>query len=315
MRVEIEPDALEVDDATHLAPARPREVRVAVFGDAALLRATMLASKNDGVADRVARVAPSTVLASDARSADLVLDLAGDAGVGASASTWVLRVVPPATPTAWVGPFLVERHHPLLVGTTFDGVAWVGDESADLGGAPIVSAGFATLVSERTVYEGREIVLNTDLAAGTFTRSPDWPILLSNLVEWRRRALPGPRDVNLVVGQELWVGAPEGGTFVLEGPTGRVERSGTRELLFPAFELPGAYTLSRDGRRIADVGVGFLDATESDLRGLSSGSAGGGGAATARIAGGSSRSEWLLTLLALALVAADWWFLGRRGAR
>jgi hypothetical protein len=304
-------DALAVDNRAVLVPDATPPVALFVNGPADLVRATLLASANSGRPDRLLGLAPALELAPSADAAELLLDLDGTSGSAASTRRWVLRVRKPATPTAWIGPFLVERRHPLLVGVELADVAWVGDETPDLGGLPIVSAGAAVLVADRAIDTGREITLNTDLVAGTFTRSPDWPILLTNLIEWRRSALPGPRRVNLVVGEELWVGAPEPGTWRLEGPSGVFERSGGRDIVFEGLDRPGLHELARDERTVATIGVSFLDPSESDLSGLSSGESPASASNSRTLAAGRSRFEWLLGLAALAALAFDAWVLTR----
>jgi len=307
-------DALALDDRATLAPARPRPVRVAVRGAAAVRAAALLEG------DRIERVGPAVTRVDALDDAHLVLDLDGRAGVRADATTWVLTAVPPLEATAWLGPFLVERRHRLMDGVSMSDVAWVGSSAFGVRGAPLASAGEAALVVERRANGGREIALNADLAAGTFTRSPDWPILLANLVAWRRDALDGPREVNLVLGEPLRVGAPGGGRWSLTGPledAPRVhEQEGAGELVFADLERTGLFALERDGRSVALVGVSFLDASESDLRALSSRvERATAPARTDRTEDGTSRLEWLLALAALALVAVDHWLLrGGRGA-
>jgi hypothetical protein len=304
-------DALAIDNRALLVPDATPPLAVFVNGSNELVRATQLASANDGRPDRLLAIAPALELAESVDAAELVLDLDGTSPAVASTRRWTLRARRPTAPVAWIGPFLVERRHPLLVGVELSGVAWVGDETLDLPGQPIVSAGSAVLVADRAVDTGREITLNTDLAVGTFTRSPDWPILLTNLVEWRRAALPGPRRVNLVVGEELWVGAPEPGTWLLEGPSGSFERRGGRDIVFEGLDRPGLHELARDERTVAKIGVSFLDPSESDLSGLSSGESPASAAASRSLSAGRSRLEWLLGLAALAALAFDAWVLSR----
>jgi hypothetical protein len=311
-------DGLALDDVAYLAPVAPRPVHALVRGSDGVLAATLLTGPDGRRAARIERVAPGVELVASVDEADLVLDLDGSGSDRPSAATWILRARPPATPTAWLGPFLVERRHPLLRGVELREVAWVGDADASLQGSAIASAGNIPLIVERRAFDGIEVTLNADLAGGTFTRSPDWPILLANLVEWRRGALPGPRAVNLVLGEPLWVGAPRPIPWTLEGPSGRFERAGGRELYFEELALPGLYELTSDGRHAARIGVSFADPSESDLRALAttqSSTLQPDAQQAGSIGGGSSRLEWLLILAALGLVALDHWILGRRTER
>ena len=86
---------------------------------------------------------------------------------------------------------------------------WSADPDLVLDGAPIVAAGNLPLFVEDRLFgkdgasEKRAYVLDMDPARSSLQRSPDWPILLSNLIEERRRELPGPSTTNLVIGDEV----------------------------------------------------------------------------------------------------------------
>ena len=63
---------------------------------------------------------------------------------------------------------------------------------------------------------------------------------------------------------------------------------------------------------VATIGVSFLDPSESDLSGLSSGESPASTSNSRTLAAGRSRFEWLLGLAALAALAFDAWVLMQR---
>ena len=71
---------------------------------------------------------------------------------------------------------------------------------------PLASAGDQVLIGEIAGAARRAdaaFLFNLDLDRTNLIRSPDWPILVSNFVEMRRQALPGPERWNYRVGE--WV--------------------------------------------------------------------------------------------------------------
>src|SRR5262249_26318480 len=101
----------------------------------------------------------------------------------------------------------------------------------------------------------------------TVQTTPDWPILLANLVAWRSAALPGPDRVNVRLGEQVVVNLPVyRETVVLSSPA-----RGTRTVpvkgrvgACPADELGVSRLTSED--TTWQVAVNALSADESDLR-------------------------------------------------
>ncbi len=103
-------------------------------------------------------------------------------------------------------------------------------------------------------------------------RTPNWPILWWNLLEWRALSVPGVRSANLRLGGEAAVGLTVAtGEAELELPDGSTRRLAARggQLAIPAEQL-GIHRL-RHGGRTDRWAVNALAATESDLRRAASG--------------------------------------------
>ncbi len=316
IEVRIDADALAIDDRAVLVPS-PRttvSLRTNLSPDAA--RALGLSIAGGSIVGRWLQIAPDVVEARDDDSAHVLLT---DRESGGPA-TWTLRFARLGTARRdFIGPFLAEKRHPLLEGTTLEGIVWSADPDLLLEGAPIVAAGNLPLLVEERTGDKRAYALDLDPARSSLQRSPDWPILLSNLVEERRRELPGAAVVNLVVGEETtWRSAESERDDVrlhLRGPGLDRELGARAALVLGGFDQPGLYALSQGGDVLARFGVRFQDALESDLRNLSSGTR----AASVGAADAPPSASWIEMVLIGAVLAAllfDWFLLDRfAGAR
>src|SRR5690606_21365624 len=94
----------------------------------------------------------------------------------------------------YIGPFVLEKRHSLLQGVTLGGIVWPGAVPLAPGTMrPLVSAGERGLIgviASAAAGGDTDVLFNLDLERTNLVRSPDWPILVSNLVEMRRRELP-----------------------------------------------------------------------------------------------------------------------------
>lgn len=320
VEVRLEPDGLALDDAVLLA-APPRRT---------------LALASELPAEELERLGLGADLA---RLEDLIEDaLVVPSAAGAHL---VLAREPAPAPQAWtlvlptlgtersdfVGPFLADRASELLDGLTLEGAVWSADPALLLPGTPLVSAGNLALLSEERRGARSDWHLALDPERSSLQRSPDWPILLVNLAERRRAALPGPVRTNLGVGERLvyrpgdeLVGLARGERleYELEGPLGSPRASkrvvpALEEVVVDGLDEPGLHRLSFRGRAVAEVAVHFADGAESDLstalpgrREVERGSA--------ALEAEFSPLELLGLLLVLGLLALDWWSLSRGAA-
>lgn len=315
LEIALEADALAIDDRAFLAPVPPRVVRAfSTLADDAS-RALGLADASGSNVARLALVADEVESAASAAEAHLVF------GSSASDAPQAWSVVLGASGEErkdFVGPFLFDRRHPLLDGVTFDGVVWSADPNAVLSGVPLVAAGNLPLATDDERERGRVIAFDLDPLRSTLARSPDWPILLANLVEMRRRELPGPVRANVALGEPLAFRADVDGAspepFVLVGPSSRLEHAPRSTLVFEDLEAPGFHRIERAGTVLATFGVSFVDEHESDLRALGSGVR-ASALANARGEPTASPLEVLLLGMVAAFVCADWFVLRRANAR
>ena len=317
LRVSLTPDALTIDDEAVLLPEHVRLLSYAV--DESLAKAPL------GI-DRLATTMPGVVRRPAGEASLVFSSVEGETRPG---TTRVVVAAPAGERDDWLGPFLLDRAHALTEGLTLDGVVWSAGRGP-MEGRGLAFAGSQTLLSEET-GGGRTVVrLDLDPARSTLAASADWPILLSNVVERARAALPGPAAVNLRVGQELRYrtteAAPEGGARLrLVAPSGAVQTSREEGTLVFEPAEPGVHRLVEgpgEGREVARVAVAFVDGAESDL--LARGSVrrpprtGPRGSATAPATEPSKGPLRILAALLLAIGVADAWVLGHgrdRGRR
>ncbi|MFM1873759.1 MAG: hypothetical protein RL398_3181 [Planctomycetota bacterium] len=220
---------------------------------------------------------------------------------------------------AFAGPFVVDRMHPWTAGVTLQGVAWLAEER-NVPGQPLVAAGNRVLVSEEFLEQGRRAWINVDGARGNVARSPDWPILLANLVEAARTAVPGPERANVLVGGEARYrrslrNEAEDAEVSLVDPDGAARLGTGGATLGWQIEVPGLHRLvGRTGQPLGVIAARFLDAGESDPSGAATRTLLPSATATAAVVNArdtSAERRWLALLLGLVLLL-DWWWLQER---
>lgn len=292
-------DGLALDDRVVLHPVPRRPVRVGWSLDEGLAERLGL--------DELTRVFEGLLPAAD--EADLVF-----AHEPVPAPAWsVLLPHDGDGAEAFLGPFLIQRDHPLLTGVTLDGVLWTRAEGEGPTGLPLVSAGDRPLVTQVVTDDAVQLRLDLLPSRSTLQRSPDWPILLANLIAERRAALPGVASVLLMAGEPLLASATTPVDWVLTGPDGERRVEGQQRLVLDDLPPHGDYRLrSSDGSVTAGFAVQLADAAVSDLRAAGPGrrAPADGDAGLASGAHGGSTTELLLLILLAGLVAADWWVLG-----
>jgi Aerotolerance regulator N-terminal len=200
-----------------------------------------------------------------------------------------------ATPNgaAFIGPYVIDRTHPLTAGLALDGVVW-GAARGPLAGTPIVMVGSQPLLTDTA--------MRFDPSISTLHRSPAWPALLWNLVEWRSAQLPGPRPANVTLGADVQVRLASPGVASVESPDQvRREADGRSGTVVVGASMPGIWRV-RAGAETHAFAVNVFVPSESDLSNARTGSWGEWNE-EALAAGGYQDAAWLLLLLALATLA------------
>jgi hypothetical protein len=229
-------------------------------------------------------------------------------------------------PRDFVGPFVLEKRHPLLSGMTLNGVVWAGAVPLATGAVhPLVSAGdqvlvglpAATSTSPRT---DTAMVFNLDLERTNLIRAPDWPILISNLIELRRQSLPGPERWNYRTGEWVRVRLGRDPTGPLRFRCGTVERAlpAGRQLEFIAPSPGGLLQILEGDAVLFEIGVNFLDESESNLRRQATAEIGTlteGAGLRAESGPASDPLFWLLLTIGGTAILWNWGVLASRPSR
>jgi hypothetical protein len=312
--VTLDTDALARDNAVALAEPRPRIV--GVENRLAEGRGREALEKALGA---VTGVTPAT-------TAHLVFADATEIDGQVQPGSW--RVLFGAPPERWraagdaadfAGPFILEKRNPMLLGVTLGGVVWTGAAPLSRGAVhPLASAGDQVLIGVPTADASRAestFFLNLDLQRTNLIRAPDWPILVSNLIEMRRKSLPGPERWNYRVGEWVRVRLPRDPEAPVRirgiGPERTLPLGRVVEFVAPS---PGGLLQIVEGDRVLyELGVNFLDETESDLRRQASAESGDRGGADVRAESGPASDPlfWILLALAGAAVLTNWTLLFR----
>lgn len=236
------------------------------------------------------------------------------------AGAWRVAFGPPpaamrgdGAPNDFIGPFVLEKRHPLLLGVTLDGVVWTNAwPLRPSAGRPLASAADRPLLADVTEPGlPTSLLFNLDLETTNLVRSPDWPILVSNLVEAARQNLPGPERWNYRVGEWVRVlldAAPKGRVVLRTAGSERTLPL-SRTLEFAAPETGGLLEIVEDSKTLVALGTNFLDEQESDLQSRGKGEGGADAVRTAGHLESSSVSDplfWILLGTVVVAVLANW---------
>jgi hypothetical protein len=218
------------------------------------------------------------------------------------------------------GPYLLDKRQPLLEGVVLGGVVWGGVQPLAYDVTPLVSSGKLILLSRLNGTRTVGYVFNIDLSRSNFAESPDWPILLTNLIELRRESLPGLARWNYRLGEDVRFRLFEGegdlsaaaGELALHhnGKTKPIARTSLVELA--GLDDTGVYEVKAGDNLVGRFAVNFFDAEESDLRNLVPGRREPTANTTTSTISLDNPYTWVILLallLIIGAVLADWFVL------
>jgi Aerotolerance regulator N-terminal len=303
LRARLSDDALLLDNEVTLTPEPSRNVRVDLRVRDAGMRALV---------EKAVNSSPNASLSSN--KPGLVITDEGDAKIE-DAEAWTLQIVSEKDAASFLGPFVIDRSHPLSEGLSLGGVVWGGGKSRELAGTPVVNAGDVPLLAdvERAGRHDLRLRLRPDLS--TLQESPNWPILIWNLINWRAQVGPGLRQTNLRLGGDA--------TLMVESDVESVSvvdpRRVTRQLaahdktVLIKADIVGVYEIGANQNKYS-FAANALQREESDLTQAASGSWGNWANATA-LQWEYRSVAWVLLLLALIALSFHAWLVARRALR
>ncbi|MBX3436076.1 MAG: hypothetical protein KF861_01200, partial [Planctomycetaceae bacterium] len=224
-----------------------------------------------------------------------------------------------------LGPYLIEKQHPLMDGIVLGGVVWGGVQPTDLDLRRLISAGRIPLLGQVAGLAATVYVMNIDLSRSNISESPDWPILLTNLVERCRDELPGLRLWNYRLNETIRFRAARaaddsaGRELALLLPSGHARpliRDRNDLVEITRLDETGIYSVKDGATTIGEFAVNFFDNDESSLTALAPGERKPPSSAAESRLSIDDPYSWLMALAILILLAAivtDWYVLRPRG--
>lgn len=299
LRARLGEDGLSVDNQIVLLPERSKIVRVDLRLNDARLRE--LAEK---------AVESSSQIRLSSEKPELVITDSADVKV-ADAESWTLQMLSESDASSYLGPFVVDKAHLLTDGLSLGGVVWAAGKS-ELPGAPIITAGNIALLTDVDRAGRHELRLRLRPELSTLQQTPNWPILISNLIAWRASVSPGLRQSNIRLGGEAsLIVDDEVQSVTVSDPEKKTRQLAVRDAAVTIkADTAGEYELSTGQGKYA-FAANAISRQESDL--TSAASSRWGNWANATSLEWEYRSfVWLLLILVLALLAAHAWVANRR---
>ncbi len=303
LRARLSDDALNLDNEVVLMPEPARRVRTDLQVSDATLRALV---------ERALQSLPNVTRTAD--NPELVITDAAESNLE-NASAWTLRIIRESDAASFLGPFVVDRAHPLAEGLSLGGVVWGSGRSLDLPGAPVITAGNIPLLSDLDRAGRHELRLRLRPDLSTLHETPNFPILLANLIHWRGQAAPGLRESNVRLGGDATLAVQPGVeavTVVDPERNSRQVRPQENRVTIQA-DRKGIYEISANQTKY-NFAANALQRDESDLTRAASGR--WGNWANAAAFQGEYRSvAWALLLLTLIVLAIHAWLVWRKNER
>jgi hypothetical protein len=292
-------DALNVDNEIILMPEEKKLVRVHLRLEDQTLRR---------IVEQALQSSQSVFLTAD--QPELVITDGDELG-NESADAWTLKIISEKDAAGYLGPFVVDRSHPLSEGLSLGGVVWGSGKGAQFPGTPIITAGNIPLLTdvERTGKHELRLRLRPDLS--TLPETPNWPIFFWNLVNWRAHSTPGLRQSNVRLGSEA--------TLTVETGVESVDVTDPQRSVKPMPVYERAVVIKADTSGVYEVNTGgqtysfaanALYREESDLSQATSGRW-GNWAKASQLQWEYRSVAWMLLLLAMIVLAVHAWLIAR----
>jgi hypothetical protein len=302
LRARLGDDALRVDNEVVLLPEPNKTVRVDLRLRDATLRALI---------ERAVESSQNATLTAD--RPDLVITDESESKVE-NTDAWTLRIIAEKDAASFLGPFVVDRAHPLAEGLGLGGVVWGGGKSQQLAGTPVITAGNIPLLTDvdRAGRHDLRLRLRPDLS--TLQESPNFPVLIWNLINWRAQAMPGLQQANVRLGGDATLTVESGVEEVrVVDPQRNTRQLPVRDkAVMIKADSVGVYEISANQSRSA-FAANALQREESDLAQAASGRW-GNWANAAALQWGYRSVAWVLLLLAMIALAIHAWLVWRNAA-
>lgn len=302
LRARLGEDSLNVDNEIVLMPEVGKIVRVDLRMRDAKLRELVEKALQSSPQARVTSEQPELVITDD---------------IGANISdpdAWILRVISEQGASSYLGPFVVDRAHSMTEGVSLGGVVW-GAGKSELVGTPIITAGNIVLLTDVERAGTHELRLRLRPEISTLQETPNWPILIWNVLAWRASTTPGLRQANVRLGGEANLTVASGVQSInLSDPQRKSRQLAVRDQTVTIkADTAGIYELKADQSKY-DFAANAISREESDLTAATSGSWGNWTNAPS-LQWEYRSAVWLLLLIVLMVLAVHAWLIARQPSR
>jgi hypothetical protein len=296
-------DALDVDNQIILIPEEKKTVRIHLRMDNQTLRRLV----------EQALLSTQRVVLTEAQPDLVVTD--GDEPANEGAHAWTLKVISEKDAASYLGPFVVDRSHPLSEGLSLGGVVWGSGKGTQFPGTPIITAGNIPLLTDVERAGKHELRLRLRPELSTLPETPNWPIFFWNLVSWRAHSTPGLEQSNVRLGSDAALTVEAGVVSVdVTDPRRNVKPVPVRErAVMIKAETAGLYEVNT-GRRKYSFAANALHREESDISQATSGRWGNWAKAT-ELQWEYRSVAWILSLLVMIVLAIHAWLVARSNLR
>lgn len=174
--------------------------------------------------------------------------------------------IEPDDPVLFAGPFFIDTSHPLTEGLHLDNVVWGASKKSFPDGIPLVTADEITLLSLIELPDGREqIGLQFTPDATTLHMTPNWPVLIWNILYRIAQRASGPEETTVYAGMTVPV-MSNAEMIQCEEPNGETrQRKVVNNRVAFTLNSIGMYTFS-DGGHIWHIAANMCAPDESNLR-------------------------------------------------
>jgi hypothetical protein len=298
-------DGLPADNELNLFPESRKTVKA------------LLAFQNEQLAEAVAMAVDATGLREPGSLVPGLVLTDSNAVGRVREKAWTVRFVRGEKNQSYIGPFVVNSSHPVTGGLQLQGVVWGASPDVTLPGTPVVMAGNIPLVTDEKYITGEHVIhIQYVPELSTLHATPNWPVLIWNIMNWRAGVSDGMRESNIRIGMPAVYNAAPGIQQVT------VVEPGKRTARLPVFsgtalyepEQCGVYHVNNGSGTNIFFAVNFLAPEESDTRNLSSGSW-GDWMDTEVLQREYASLMWLFIAAALAALAAHMYVAARTGGR
>ncbi len=258
IQVELDGDSLALDDRIVLLPPLERKVRVRVRIDDEKLRSLVVKAIESSGAGDVTSISPEIVIGEKGKA------------ISTADACWKLEIISDPNASAYIGPFVMNRSHPLTEGLSLDGVIWGASKRQAFIGQTVIAAGNVPLVTDKQLGDGThelKMYLNAEYSNVQF--SSNWPVLIWNLLNWRRSGFKGLSRSNYVLGEAVIFQRKQlGEQLTLTAPNGKktdIEIQ-TERLVLGDLQA-GLYRIDEGKQSTHRFAINAMSYSESDLTG------------------------------------------------